>query len=428
MNNHTRIRIMPAARGSACAVVAAVALITLLARPGAAAPGKTAAVPESCYPCHKTLKTEMGQRHTHAPFQEGKCLSCHDVHASDHEKMMKDDVNPLCLECHEALNRRLKKETMHGALKTGTCGDCHASHASDNTKLLKKAEADLCRGCHQGLKNELKSPFLHAPFREGKCSLCHDPHSAKGDALLSREPNALCRQCHEARCSVGGVALGGALKNTDCTSCHSGHASSAKGLLGPYGHAVFLKKECTACHEPLAPNRKPALSRSGKKTCLSCHQRSKTSPDMKQCVELTSSKNSCVLCHNSHGSTNKRMIVRETKICMTCHEQTEKRTKSMERALKTIRCEPVKMRRCFACHVPMHSDKPLSLKADGIELCAKCHTATHKVSHPKGPGVIDPRTNLMVTCLSCHSMHGAQAEFMLAFDRKRQLCIQCHKK
>jgi predicted CXXCH cytochrome family protein len=100
----------------------------------------------------------------------------------------------------------------------------------------------------------------------------------------------------------------------------------------------------------------------------------------------------------------------------------------MEKALRTIRCVPVKDRKCFECHIPPHSNNPLYFKADSIETCARCHVQEHKVAHPMGKDAIDPRNGQPITCITCHSMHSSKAEFMLIYDRKRQLCIQCHKK
>ena len=100
----------------------------------------------------------------------------------------------------------------------------------------------------------------------------------------------------------------------------------------------------------------------------------------------------------------------------------------MEKALKSIRCTPVKERQCFECHIPPHSNNNLYFRADDIQTCARCHVRQHKVAHPQGPDVKDPRNGQPITCITCHSMHASKAQFMLIYDGKRQLCIQCHKK
>ncbi len=62
------------------------------------------------------------------------------------------------------------------------------------------------------------------------------------------------------------------------------------------------------------------------------------------------------------------------------------------------------------------------------ELCSSCHEGAHRSSHPVGPEVIDPRTEQMVTCLSCHQLHAAPFKQYLPLDPGRDLCILCHKK
>jgi predicted CXXCH cytochrome family protein len=117
----------------------------------------------------------------------------------------------------------------------------------------------------------------------------------------------------------------------------------------------------------------------------------------------------------------------ESGICLECHKSTKKKMDSMERAFKNAKCSPIKERRCFECHIPMHSDRPLNHRDDGIGICARCHAVQHKITHPLGNGVIDPRDGTVLTCLSCHSMHSANGEFLLTNDKNRALCIQCHK-
>ena len=81
---------------------------------------------------------------------------------------------------------------------------------------------------------------------------------------------------------------------------------------------------------------------------------------------------------------------------------------------------------CLGCHDP-HTVPPKT-SADGSpqEVCTKCHDFTKHTGHPMGPGVIDPRTHLPVTCLSCHQQHGSEFKFFLRQDPSGRLCVQCH--
>jgi predicted CXXCH cytochrome family protein len=60
-------------------------------------------------------------------------------------------------------------------------------------------------------------------------------------------------------------------------------------------------------------------------------------------------------------------------------------------------------------------------------MCARCHESQHKITHPLGDDVIDVRNGEPVTCISCHSMHSAKADYMLTHEKDRAICIQCHK-
>jgi predicted CXXCH cytochrome family protein len=125
----------------------------------------------------------------------------------------------------------------------------------------------------------------------------------------------------------------------------------------------------------------------------------------------------------------KNMTKKESRICNNCHEATEKRTAFIEKSLSSVKCPPISDRKCFQCHMKKcSSQRPFFFSEDTIAICSACHKKQHDVTHPVGPGVIDPRNGQMVTCTSCHSMHSAKADYLLTYNRKRALCIQCHKK
>ncbi len=384
-------------------------------------------LPNLCYQCHIKLKESLSRSYVHFPFKDGKCIACHNAHAGNMKVLIKEDINALCLSCHESIKKVLTKNFVHRALRKGVCTDCHYAHSGENKRLLVKTQKDLCWGCHEKLKEQLKKLHTHKPFREGECSSCHNPHASSGEDLILDTPNKLCRKCHSAKCKAAGVSIAFAVEKLECTSCHGGHSSDTKGLLGPYGHSAFLEKKCEQCHHPIVADKKITTKISGKDLCFSCHKKD-TTKIKEGDVHINDAKGGCTLCHSYHASKKKNLTVKESLVCFTCHQNTEKRMLLMEKALKSIRCVPVKDRKCFDCHIPFHSLSLLYFRADNIQTCVKCHTQQHKVTHPLGQNVKDPRNGQPVTCITCHSMHSSKAEFMLYFDRKRQLCIQCHKK
>lgn len=384
-------------------------------------------IPDLCYRCHKEIKERLSDTNLHFPFKEGKCTLCHNTHAGRFDGLIKEDINSLCLGCHEGIKKAMKKNFVHRPLRSGVCTDCHLVHGGKNRKLLIVSEKDLCWKCHESLKAHLSNSSVHIPFKEGNCSSCHEPHASTQENLMDSSAIALCVKCHSPRCKSGDISITFTTQNMDCISCHSGHSSNFSGLLGPYGHSDFLERNCDKCHNSFLPDTKITTKLTGKALCLNCHKKDTITLKLDD-IHLDESKGGCTICHNYHASKKKNLTVRESQICIKCHEDTEKRTLLMEKTLRSIRCVPVKERRCFECHIPSHSLNSYYFKKDEVLTCAQCHEAQHKVTHPLGPDVKDPRNDQPITCKTCHSMHSARADFMLYFDRKKQLCIQCHKK
>ncbi|MBI4849735.1 MAG: cytochrome c3 family protein [Nitrospirae bacterium] len=385
-------------------------------------------IPDLCYDCHKELKKDLSAKYVHFLFKDGKCITCHNSHVSTIKGLMNDDINSICLSCHENLRDLIRKGIVHPALKESSCTGCHNAHSSEYNYILIGEEKTLCRNCHEKLKEQFEKPHACVPFKEGKCSECHNSHASTEEGLLLSSSNKLCQKCHPPRCRAGEVSISTMVKDSDCTSCHTGHSSRTKGLPGPYGHTDFLIRNCEKCHNPITANAKITTRLEGQALCFSCHKKEDSKYKyIDNDVHVKNVKNPCNICHDYHGSRKKNLTKNEKKICNGCHESTEKRTASMEKALKTVRCAPVRDRKCFECHIPMHSDRPFNYRDAEDLMCARCHESQHKITHPIGATVIDPRNGKPVTCTSCHSMHSAMAEFLLTADRNRALCVQCHK-
>jgi predicted CXXCH cytochrome family protein len=385
-------------------------------------------VPDLCFDCHKELRENLSDQYVHFMFRQGKCIACHNSHVSKIKGLMIDEINTLCLGCHEDMKRSIETTNVHSALREYDCTKCHYAHSGRNKSLLVKTEKELCLGCHEDLNRQLNDPYICKPFKEGKCSLCHNAHASSEDNLLIAEPAKLCKECHWPKCKAGEVSIASVIVDVECTTCHSGHGSVYKGVLGPFGHTAFLEERCDECHNPIKDERKISTKIEGEDLCFECHKRATAKYKyISNDIHVKDAKNPCIVCHDYHASDNKNLTKNESRLCNRCHESVEKRTAAMERALRSIKCKPVKERRCFECHIPTHSDRPFDYRADENLLCARCHAAQHKITHPIGVDVIDPRNGQPVTCNSCHSSHSANAEFMLTHDRKRALCIQCHK-
>jgi len=414
-----------------CAISFVLCFALLMAWTGAAfaQTGLKTKIPELCYKCHEKLKKELSGKYVHFVFKDGKCDACHNPHVSRIKGLIKDDINSTCLNCHNGIKALYSQSNLHSPLKKGACTDCHNAHSAENKYLLVKEEKDLCLSCHESIKEQFKQKYMCQPFREGKCSACHNSHASSEDDLLATDPKDACKKCHAPRCKAGTVSISSVTSEMDCTSCHTGHGSQTKSLLGPNGHTAFLNKKCEQCHNPIMANRKITTLIEGKDLCFSCHKKDTPTKYIDDGIHVKDAGNPCMMCHDVHGSGRKNLTKKESRICNNCHEATEKRIAFIERSLTSVKCSPISDRKCFQCHMTKcSSQRPFFFSEDTIAICSKCHIKQHDVTHPVGPGVIDPRNGQIVTCTSCHSMHSAKADFLLTYDRKRALCIQCHKK
>jgi len=110
-------------------------------------PGKK---PEACYACHLEKKAEMSLQYHH-PVPEGKmgCVDCHNPHGEGGVKpgtvsSMFEKIE-VCARCHKDQAGPFVYE--HEALREG-CPTCHNVHGSINDKMLKERDANLCLKCH----------------------------------------------------------------------------------------------------------------------------------------------------------------------------------------------------------------------------------------------------------------------------------------
>jgi predicted CXXCH cytochrome family protein len=139
----------------------------------------------NCLSCHEALATGKS---IHPALSMG-CMACHTgIDASDvpHKRTNKNPrglaakMRDLCFTCHD--KAPFQKQTVHGAVILG-CTSCHNPHASDHGRLLKEEVPTLCLGCHED-RFETGRARSHAPARNEMCIKCHDPHGADNPKLL----------------------------------------------------------------------------------------------------------------------------------------------------------------------------------------------------------------------------------------------------
>ena len=145
--------------------------------------------PYLCFNCHKNIRAQVNKQ-SHHPIQEQfvarqalKCSSCHDPMGTPNIKAMirADSVNELCYKCHA--EKRGPYAFEHPPVPEN-CLSCHEIHGSNHTKLLTRKVPLLCQSCHDGGRHP-GTPYtnLHSfagPATSGKnrffarsCLNCH---------------------------------------------------------------------------------------------------------------------------------------------------------------------------------------------------------------------------------------------------------------
>lgn len=113
--------------------------------------------PDLCYNCHD--KSLFTKKNVHAAVAMG-CTSCHNPHVSENAKLLSKAINPLCATCHadKASGRHVMAIPGKGFHPIGgrpepgntgkqmSCISCHDPHSSDFEKLYPSGA--ICSKCH----------------------------------------------------------------------------------------------------------------------------------------------------------------------------------------------------------------------------------------------------------------------------------------
>ena len=264
------------------------------------------------------------------------------------------------------------------------------------------AGADTCIVCHEGpgtgidkSKHGFKAN-ARTPMAQQGCESCHGPGAAHAAdpanvkplqfaKAATAEANAACTTCHDRAKHALWDGSQHDQRNVTCISCHSVHSGkSPTGLLKAASEPAL----CATCHAPIVKklnrfNHMPV--REGKMQCSSCHN-THGSTNVKllkvgttvdeACASCHAEKrgpylwehapvsNSCVTCHDPHGSNNDRMLVAKSPfICQRCHV--------------TSRHPPT----VYDGFVLNNSQNANKIYGKG---CVNCHQTIHGSNHPNG--------------------------------------------
>ncbi len=243
-------------------------------------------VADTCATCHAEIaKGFAGNPHAKMALMHGNngvtCENCHGA-GSEHvagggdvtkifnpAKASAKDVDTKCLGCHAGAHPNFDRSP-HA--KAGvSCVSCHSVHASKEETLLKAPQPTLCFQCHADTKPAFNMPFHHR-VNEGlvKCSDCHDVHGTFGNNNVksTADQNAICTKCHtETRGPF--VYEHAAVKAEGCLGCHTPHGSQNARLL----NMPSINTLCNQCHSPVAAGTVHGMNAGSAEItpCIDCH-------------------------------------------------------------------------------------------------------------------------------------------------------------
>ena len=295
-----------------------------------------------------------------------------------------------------------------------------------------------------------KAIAAEALQKDAVCTKCHDEseqapiltlyqtkHGVRGDA---RTPT--CQSCHgssenhlkgaqtgKARPAPDHVFKKGVYAKSDeneradqCLACHKGgKRSNWEG-----GQHQGAGVACNDCHVVHRPKDKLQDKQTQTEVCFGCHKTQRAESLKQSHHPIKEGKVVCSDCHNPHGSTAPKLLLKNNvnETCHTCHA--EKRGPFLWEHAPVVDD-------CANCHTPHGSNNAPLLKARAPWLCQECHSGDHG-SSPRGafglangalttvngtqaPGNQNPNGQTVGrSCLNCHvlvhgSNHPAGAKF-----------------
>lgn len=292
------------------------------------------------------------------------------------ESLKKDAV---CTKCHDESEVKPVLsiyQTRHGVKadsRTPSCQSCHG----DSEKHLKGDPNVKGRAAPDVVFKKGTYPATEADTQSGACLSCHQ----------SGKRNHWSGSQHQSR-------------DIPCASCHSVHVKSDPVL--------------TKVTQP--------------EVCFTCHKTERAQTHRISTHPLAAGKMSCSDCHNPHGSTGPKLLVKNNvnETCYTCHAE--------KRGPFLWEHGPV-VDDCTNCHTPHGSTNTPLLKARAPWLCQECHSGDHGAANYSGAnlptgnatttnglapkGTWSPRAQLNTrACLNCHvQIHGSNHPAGAKFNR-----------
>jgi predicted CXXCH cytochrome family protein len=449
------------------------------------------------------LLTALSQDLWAASETNAACLSCH-------KGKPRGNVYPLLDEYKDSHKVGVKPadEMAQKALPLDrgniACSTCHVDnwakdHAKDQAKSktflrLPTSDSKLCLTCHNNTLGERSHP-LHAisPTKEKvECISCHVPHGASDTHLLraSGAGMKLCRNCHVDKfprtdnkrddLSLGHIVMfevddetvkesilrsSGRLGEDGeliCFSCHTLHNAEGQSLLISDNTESAFCRDCHGDKDGILTSshnmeKNPRYrSASGKKAselgiCTSCHGSHKWQLAAPKTEDKVTSL--CLSCHSDGKLAAGRAIslakfnhftgdIGDGARLSQKFPQLPKLKENAQAFLDDVYRESIMpgaenietLMTCLTCH-DIHGEEKNFLRepAEDGSLCLKCHEEQQTILKTPHGNV----QGLKKTCLNCHQIHNANMKDLVKNDLKKKddkvdfvgnACFQCHKK
>lgn len=281
--------------------------------------------------------------------------------------------------------------------------------------------SETCKACHEdqfkafsSTKHAKLSGVASWKDKAQGCESCHGPGKAhvegSGDKTKiitfvgknSKEISESCLACHAGKESHNNFRRGEHWRNNiGCTECHSVHGGTTNNTSA--GSNTYIGD--TTRQNP--GNAAGAMLKQGEpQLCLGCHAETKAQfakPFHHKVLEGTMK---CTDCHNAHGgfeTKQTKLAVGVDASCIKCHAN--------KQGPFVYEHGPLKLEGCTACHIPHGSSNPKMLKRNSVrQLCFECHTGIIEEVSPQAPSLHNQAQVRYLQCTVCHSaIHGSNS-------------------
>jgi DmsE family decaheme c-type cytochrome len=277
-----------------------------------------------------------------------------------------------------------------------------AAQNSPSNAQSAYAGSETCKACHEDIVNAFrKNPHYSVEAEahnkwEGKaCEACHGPGSKHAQTLSALDilnpANTSPKRADE-----------------DCLKCHFNQRTQIGRIRGSH---VKNSVPCTACHSVhkgfnyLYPWKNPEVNQ----MCASCHNNVWAAFQEPFTHKLAQGAMSCTDCHNPHGSFlpwQIKTVSANEPNCYQCHSDL--------RGPFAFEHPPLKIQGCGACHEPHGStNSRMLIRFNVAQVCLECHANITLTSNLGGvpPAFHDLRSARFQNCTICHQkIHGSHVD------------------